>query len=122
MKGIQPARAAAALPGIHGWKVVASLKGRAQIPVVIVSERGIHGWKVVASLKDGGVVDGARANGRIHGWKVVASLKDPYAVDEVTRRRMYPRLEGRGLIEGTTNGATPTARQAVSTAGRSWPH
>ena len=36
---------------------------------------GIHGWKVVASLKDQGCLGADTQDRCIHGWKVVASLK-----------------------------------------------
>ena len=63
------------LYGIHGWKVVASLKGSLQSWGGTVACR-IHGWKVVASLKEGEGVSRAKlVERRIHGWKVVASLK-----------------------------------------------
>ena len=70
---------------------------------------GIHGWKVVASLKgcDNQLVGGGRLG--IHGWKVVASLKVLQAGQLPERRQGYPRLEGRGLIEGTLSPVSCTS-------------
>ena len=83
---------------------------------------------------------------RIHGWKVVASLKadTEWWLDKihcayprlegrglieggtllpvVIGGIVYPRLEGRGLIEGQGQAATGVDVLEVSTAGRSWPH
>ena len=87
------------LYGIHGRKVVASLK-------VLNTEHpyhplpGIHGRKVVASLKAGYVHRGRRRSAGIHGRKVVASLKGGQIPRIFQWRIRYPRPKGRGLIEG----------------------
>ena len=91
---------------IHGWKVVASLKDRALCSEASCETKDrIHGWKVVASLKVavGLVASPVLLAPSIHGWKVVASLKEREPIQVRRDLRRYPRLEGRGLIEGGTS-------------------
>ena len=112
------------LYGIHGRKVVASLKVARHGPTAQIG-LSIHGRKVVASLKGWnrrqrmaavveyprpkgrGLIEGARPTHHlafpfqsIHGRKVVASLKVAGTAGGPRRCRLYPRPKGRGLIEG----------------------
>ena len=105
--------------GLHGRKVVASLKVEPFQATLEVS-KCLHGRKVVASLKAVGLSSRQGRAGRLHGRKVVASLKGEGRDRGHTDRHLSPRPKGRGFVEGSKSWSPPCRDTRVSTAERSW--